>query len=191
MSIILESPDSLRPETIVGTDLLVVEARSAPEYRDTVARVVDGTGEVPPAIVGTVGAAFSGASSIGDLNGENPFDALLVLPQPVSLVSAQLSTVLHSRRRHMRQLEAALQQVDLSRTILQEQAFGGLKPAYKRRLREFAESFERNPNRAAKIVSCSANIKPGTRLIRHWDDQTHQVTVARRVSSPRITAKLL
>jgi hypothetical protein len=60
---------------------------------------------------------------------------------------------------------------------LQEQAYGGLKPAYKRRLRELAESFERNPNRAAKTASSSA-IKPGTRLIRQWDGQTHQVTVA-------------
>jgi Protein of unknown function (DUF2924) len=61
---------------------------------------------------------------------------------------------------------------------LQEQAYGGLKPAYKRRLRESAESFERNPNRAAKTVSSSAKIKVGTRLIRQWDGQTHQVTVA-------------
>src|ERR1700730_14585385 len=60
---------------------------------------------------------------------------------------------------------------------LQEQAFGGLKPAYKRRLRELAESFERNPSGVAKAVS-SARIKPGTRLIRQWDGQTHQVTVA-------------
>jgi hypothetical protein len=61
---------------------------------------------------------------------------------------------------------------------LQEQAFGGLKPTYKRRLRELAESFERNPGRAAKTVSSSTRIKPGTRLIREWDSQTHQVTVA-------------
>ena len=61
---------------------------------------------------------------------------------------------------------------------LQEQAFGSLRPAYKRRLREMAESFERNSNRATKIVSSSARIKPGTRLIRQWDGQTHQVTVA-------------
>ena len=33
---------------------------------------------------------------------------------------------------------------------LQEQAFGGLKPAYKRRLRELAESFERNPSQGSK-----------------------------------------
>jgi hypothetical protein len=61
---------------------------------------------------------------------------------------------------------------------LQEQAFGGLKPAYKRRLRELAESFERNPNKPPKAVSASVRIKPGTRLIRQWDGQTHQVTVA-------------
>jgi DUF2924 family protein len=61
---------------------------------------------------------------------------------------------------------------------LQEQAFGGLKPAYKRRLRQLAESFEQNPTRVAKAVSSSARIKPGTRLIRQWDGQTHQVTVA-------------
>lgn len=60
---------------------------------------------------------------------------------------------------------------------LQEQAYGGLKPAYKRRLRELAESFERNPNRAKAVLS-SARIKPGTRLIRQWEGQTHQVTVA-------------
>src|SRR6202521_4878474 len=52
---------------------------------------------------------------------------------------------------------------------LQEQAFGGLKPAYKRRLRELAESFERNPNQIPKRVLSAARIKPGTRLIRHWD----------------------
>ena len=56
---------------------------------------------------------------------------------------------------------------------LQEQAYGGLKPAYKRRLRELAESFERNPNRTAKTLSSCARIKPGTRLIRQWDGQTH------------------
>jgi hypothetical protein len=60
---------------------------------------------------------------------------------------------------------------------LQEQAFGGLKPAYKRRLRQLAESFEQNPSRIVKTVS-PARIKPGTRLIRQWDGQTHQVTVA-------------
>jgi hypothetical protein len=61
---------------------------------------------------------------------------------------------------------------------LQEQAFGGLKSAYKRRLRQLAESFERNAGNGARAVSATARIKPGTRLIRQWDGQTHQVTVA-------------
>jgi hypothetical protein len=61
---------------------------------------------------------------------------------------------------------------------LQEQAFGGLKPAYKRRLRQLAESFEQGPTGSAKTVSSPARIKPGTRLIRQCDGQTHQVTVA-------------
>jgi hypothetical protein len=61
---------------------------------------------------------------------------------------------------------------------LQEQVYGGLKPAYKRRLRQLAESFEQNPTGVAKAVSSSARIKPGTRLIRQWDGQTHQVTMA-------------
>jgi Protein of unknown function (DUF2924) len=61
---------------------------------------------------------------------------------------------------------------------LQEQAYGGLKPAYKRRLQQLAESFERNPNRAGRTALSSARIKSGTRLIRQWDGQTHQVTVA-------------
>jgi DUF2924 family protein len=60
---------------------------------------------------------------------------------------------------------------------LQERAFGGLTPAYRQRLRELAESFERNADGVAKAVS-SVRIKPGTRLIRQWDGQTHQVTVA-------------
>jgi hypothetical protein len=61
---------------------------------------------------------------------------------------------------------------------LQEQALGGLKPAYKRRLRQLAESFEQGPTGSAKTVSSPARIKPGIRLIRQWDGQTHQVTVA-------------
>ena len=60
---------------------------------------------------------------------------------------------------------------------LQEQAFGGLTPAAKRRLRELANSFDRDPNKTAKMLSRSAGIKPGTRLIRQWDGETHQVTV--------------
>jgi hypothetical protein len=58
---------------------------------------------------------------------------------------------------------------------LQEQAYGGLKPATKRRLRELAKGFNRDP--ASKPDVPNMRIKPGTRLIRQWDGETHQVTV--------------
>lgn len=60
---------------------------------------------------------------------------------------------------------------------LQEQAFGGLTPPVKRRLRELADSFDRDPKKTARTLSQSVGIKPGTRMIRQWDGETHQVTV--------------
>jgi Protein of unknown function (DUF2924) len=57
---------------------------------------------------------------------------------------------------------------------LQEQAFGGLKPSTRRRLREIARTLERDPKAA---ISHSRPIKPGTRLIRQWQGKTYQVTV--------------
>jgi hypothetical protein len=60
---------------------------------------------------------------------------------------------------------------------LQEQAFGGLKPEVKRRLRELAAGFDRNPRKAGGQFTDSIRIKPGTRLIRQWEGKTHQVTV--------------
>ena len=70
---------------------------------------------------------------------------------------------------------------------LEEQAFGGLKPAYNRRLRELAESFERNPNQLPKTVSSAARIKLGTRLIRHVDIST----LVGKESSPSLTGAAL
>jgi hypothetical protein len=60
---------------------------------------------------------------------------------------------------------------------LQEQAYGGLRPEIRRRLRELANSFNRNPKTAAKRLADPIQIKPGTRLIRQWEGKTHQVTV--------------
>lgn len=58
---------------------------------------------------------------------------------------------------------------------LQEQAFGSLAPAIRRRLRQIA----------AEVTSGKANlsaqpqrIKPGTRLLREWQGRKHGVTVA-------------
>jgi len=58
---------------------------------------------------------------------------------------------------------------------LQEQAYGGLKPAIKRRLSELARGFEKDPKRVMKQTTA---IKLGTRLIRRWDGETHHVTVS-------------
>ena len=60
---------------------------------------------------------------------------------------------------------------------LQEKAYGGLKPEVKRRLRELAASFTRDPQKAGVRLKDSIRIKPGTRLIRDWKGQSHQVTV--------------
>jgi hypothetical protein len=68
--------------------------------------------------------------------------------------------------------------VPLLANKLQEQAYGGLKPEVKRRLRELANSFTRNPKRTAAQFAGQRQIKPGTRLIRQWEGQTHHVTVS-------------
>lgn len=60
---------------------------------------------------------------------------------------------------------------------LQEQAYGGLKPEVKRRLRELAASFHRDSKKTAAQRRDPLRIKPGTRLIRQWEGQTHHVTV--------------
>jgi hypothetical protein len=57
---------------------------------------------------------------------------------------------------------------------IQEQAYGGLSAATRRRLGELAHKFEANPNAELSGV---VRIKPGTRLIRDWRGQSHSVTV--------------
>ena len=52
---------------------------------------------------------------------------------------------------------------------LQEQAYGGLKPEVKRRLRELAASFHRDSKKTAVQRRDPLRIKPGTRLIRQWE----------------------
>ncbi len=57
---------------------------------------------------------------------------------------------------------------------LQVQAFGGLAPATKRRLKEISEAV-RTGNEAS--VLAAPRIKAGTRLYRSWKDKTHVVTI--------------
>lgn len=61
---------------------------------------------------------------------------------------------------------------------LQEQAYGGLKPNVKRRLRELAVGFAADPKQDGAKLPAPARIKPGTRLIREWQGKSHHVTVS-------------
>jgi DUF2924 family protein len=56
---------------------------------------------------------------------------------------------------------------------LQDQAYGGLNPTTKKRLRELARKFAANSH---SELPGGHRIKPGTRLIRQWRGQSHQVT---------------
>lgn len=58
---------------------------------------------------------------------------------------------------------------------IQEQAYGGLRSETLAKLRQLAREFERNPSATATML----RIKPGTRIIREWDGDTHEVTVVR------------
>src|SRR5712691_6086533 len=57
---------------------------------------------------------------------------------------------------------------------IQEQAYGGLNAATRKRLGELARKFETNPKAE---LSGAPRIKPGTRLVRDWRGQSHRVTV--------------
>jgi Protein of unknown function (DUF2924) len=57
---------------------------------------------------------------------------------------------------------------------LQEQAFGGISLASHRRLLEMAKKLKASPD---DPLSHGRSVKPGTRLIRQWNNRTHVVTV--------------
>jgi hypothetical protein len=57
---------------------------------------------------------------------------------------------------------------------LQENALGGLAPAQRRHLADLAARLKGDPG---TTLSLPLRIKPGTRLIRAWRGERHQVTV--------------
>jgi hypothetical protein len=59
---------------------------------------------------------------------------------------------------------------------LQENAFGGLKPAVVRRLARIAEEAARG-NEAVTVAPVVSGPVPGTRLLRQWNGQTQMVEV--------------
>ena len=61
---------------------------------------------------------------------------------------------------------------------LQEQAFGGSRPALQRRLRSLAGELRQTGAIAVKgSTTVTTPVKPGTRLIREWQGVVHEVSV--------------
>ena len=58
---------------------------------------------------------------------------------------------------------------------IQEQAYGGLKPSTRSELRRIARDLEK-PTRANR-QRIPLRIKPGTRLVRQWRGETHEVAI--------------
>jgi len=57
---------------------------------------------------------------------------------------------------------------------IQEKAFGSLSARARSRLRQLAEGFANN---SEDVVSPRRTLKPGTRLVREWQDEVHLVNV--------------
>jgi hypothetical protein len=57
---------------------------------------------------------------------------------------------------------------------IQEKAYGGLKPSTRKRLEKFAQELDRDPK--AKLTA-PQQIKTGTKLLRQWRGETHNVIV--------------
>lgn len=57
---------------------------------------------------------------------------------------------------------------------IQENAYGGLKPSTRSELRRIARSLEQSTGSFKTAIH--SKIKPGTRLLRQWRGETHEVT---------------
>ena len=85
-------------------------------------------------------------------------------------------------RREWRRLYRALPPKRVTRDLLmlgvawkiQEQAYGGLSAATKRRLADLAQTLERDGDVTRNRV---ARLRPGAKLVREWRGTTHSVTV--------------
>ena len=60
---------------------------------------------------------------------------------------------------------------------MQENAYGGLQPATRSELRRIARNLERSS--ASKELVLQPRIKLGTRILRQWRGETHEVVVTR------------
>jgi hypothetical protein len=105
------------------------------------------------------------------------------MPNPISERLASLAQLNKTELRDLwRQLLQAVPPPQIRRDLMvpilayliQEQAFGSLRPNSCMRLRQLAQAFETNPNAR---ISSTPGIKPGTRIVRQWKEQVHVVNV--------------
>lgn len=61
---------------------------------------------------------------------------------------------------------------------IQEQAYGGLSASARRKLRELAQQYEHTRDKPP--AASTIEIKPGTRLLRQWQGNTHHVTACEK-----------
>ena len=58
---------------------------------------------------------------------------------------------------------------------IQERAYGGLKPTTRSKLLRIARALEKAPSTTEWVMK--PRIKPGTRIVRQWRGETHEVVV--------------
>ena len=58
---------------------------------------------------------------------------------------------------------------------IQEKAYGGLKPTTRSKLLRIARAIEKTPSTTEWLMK--PKIKPGTRIVRQWRGETHEVVV--------------
>jgi hypothetical protein len=102
---------------------------------------------------------------------------------PIAVAVAALGTLTHSELRfEWRRLYRTHPPKKLSRDLLelgvawklQERALGGLSVANKRQLDELARTMDTKSDLAK---SRRMSLKPGARLVRAWDGETHEILV--------------
>ncbi len=113
------------------------------------------------------------------MNGGRPHPASEDLPQKLTAL-AELDTA--GLRREWRRLYRSYPPLHIRRDLLalaiawklQEKVYGGLTAAQKRKLAGIAEELRKNGDRSG---SPAIRVKPGSRLVREWHGETHDVLV--------------
>jgi hypothetical protein len=119
---------------------------------------------------------------IGDTGAEDSPNGATTAEAVVAKLQALEQMDYAALRREWRRVYRALPPKRVARDLLmlgvawkiQEQAFGGLRAATRRRLADLAKTMERDGDVTRNRV---ARLKPGAKLVREWRGETHTVIV--------------